>query len=280
MDEIELNNKKYVSTRQASSLTGYTNDYIGQLCREKKVDATRIGRSWYVSEDSIIAHKNGTPSIEVKKAEKKEKLEESEFVVPITKHDIAIQNSLYVEEIEDVEEVEESLPVNSQYLEDTGKESNETEFKYDDEKLASYNSDPEPLLPPLNKIQEDLSPDTNDEEETVSSNLVPTTPSPKTPVVHSSMVPVPSSTLLRFKKIGIIFSFLFLFAATLFAFFDGTQILSFLKGSVAFVVYPIVSVIHSGILEEIVIAPLSSAASAINIFIDDTIFTFLYGSLF
>lgn len=35
----------------------YTTDYIGQLCRAKKVDAQLIGRSWYVNPDSLEAHK-------------------------------------------------------------------------------------------------------------------------------------------------------------------------------------------------------------------------------
>lgn len=35
----------------------YTTDYIGQLCRAKKVDAQLIGRSWYVNPESLESHK-------------------------------------------------------------------------------------------------------------------------------------------------------------------------------------------------------------------------------
>ena len=38
-------------------LFGYTQDYIGQLCRGEKIDARRIGRTWYVCEKSILEHK-------------------------------------------------------------------------------------------------------------------------------------------------------------------------------------------------------------------------------
>ncbi|KKT75025.1 MAG: hypothetical protein UW71_C0009G0015, partial [Parcubacteria group bacterium GW2011_GWB1_44_7] len=38
-------------------LFGYTQDYVGQLCRSEKVDARRIGRTWYVCEKSILEHK-------------------------------------------------------------------------------------------------------------------------------------------------------------------------------------------------------------------------------
>src|SRR3989338_1735979 len=51
---LVFDNKKYISAREASALTGYSQDYVGQLCRQRKVEAKRIGRIWYVSEDSIL----------------------------------------------------------------------------------------------------------------------------------------------------------------------------------------------------------------------------------
>ncbi len=58
-DSIVLEGRKYVSSGRASQLYGYTKDYVGQLCRAGKLDAQLIGRSWYVSEDSIRKHKLG-----------------------------------------------------------------------------------------------------------------------------------------------------------------------------------------------------------------------------
>src|SRR3989344_7520593 len=53
-----LNGKKYISARRAALKTGYTSDYVGQLCRSKKVDAKLVGRGWYVLEKDIFSHKN------------------------------------------------------------------------------------------------------------------------------------------------------------------------------------------------------------------------------
>ncbi len=39
-------------------MAGYTSDYIGQLCRAKKIDAKVVGRGWYVSEKDLVEHKN------------------------------------------------------------------------------------------------------------------------------------------------------------------------------------------------------------------------------
>jgi hypothetical protein len=58
-ESLTLEGRKYVSSGRAARLYGYTKDYVGQLCRAGKLDAQLIGRSWYVSEDSIRKHKLG-----------------------------------------------------------------------------------------------------------------------------------------------------------------------------------------------------------------------------
>ena len=60
MDEILIEEKKYVSSKQAAKMTGYAKDYIGQLCREGRVPARLVGRSWYVLETAIQDHRFGT----------------------------------------------------------------------------------------------------------------------------------------------------------------------------------------------------------------------------
>lgn len=52
--------KKYLSARQASLETGYSQDYVGQLCRSGKIDARRVGRAWYVSEQAIKNYEKNT----------------------------------------------------------------------------------------------------------------------------------------------------------------------------------------------------------------------------
>lgn len=64
MDEILIGDKTYVSSKRAAKITGYAKDYIGQLCREGRVPARLVGRSWYVLESAIQDHRFGTPAEE------------------------------------------------------------------------------------------------------------------------------------------------------------------------------------------------------------------------
>lgn len=50
--------KKFISTKRASEIYGYNPDYIGQLCREKLINAKRVGRVWFVEENAIAEHKH------------------------------------------------------------------------------------------------------------------------------------------------------------------------------------------------------------------------------
>ncbi len=75
MDEILIDEKKYVSSKQAAKITGYAKDYIGQLCREGRVPARLVGRSWYVLETAIQDHRFGGMNIQSK--------EDSQVVSPI-----------------------------------------------------------------------------------------------------------------------------------------------------------------------------------------------------
>lgn len=59
MDEILIEEKKYISSKRAAKITGYAKDYIGQLCREGRVPARLIGRGWYVLETAIKDHRFG-----------------------------------------------------------------------------------------------------------------------------------------------------------------------------------------------------------------------------
>ena len=59
MNEITIGDKTYISSKRAAEITGYAKDYVGQLCREGHVDAKMVGRSWYVYEPSIRAHRFG-----------------------------------------------------------------------------------------------------------------------------------------------------------------------------------------------------------------------------
>ncbi len=60
MDEILIADQKYVSSKRAAEITGYAKDYVGQLCREGRVEARLVGRNWYVREAAIRDHRFNT----------------------------------------------------------------------------------------------------------------------------------------------------------------------------------------------------------------------------
>lgn len=58
MDTVVLDGIKYVKASVAAKDFRYTSDYLGQLCRGKKIDARLVGRTWFVNPESIREHKN------------------------------------------------------------------------------------------------------------------------------------------------------------------------------------------------------------------------------
>src|SRR3989344_2509220 len=52
-DEIFFDGVRYVSAGQAASFLGVTRDYVARLCKEAKLAGKRVGREWYVSDDSL-----------------------------------------------------------------------------------------------------------------------------------------------------------------------------------------------------------------------------------
>ncbi|MBL7045845.1 MAG: helix-turn-helix domain-containing protein [Parcubacteria group bacterium] len=59
MDQIQLSDRNYISAKRGAEITGYTQDYIGQLCRGGKIPAKRIGSNWYLSESDLMNYKSG-----------------------------------------------------------------------------------------------------------------------------------------------------------------------------------------------------------------------------
>ncbi|MEK7213798.1 MAG: hypothetical protein AAB637_01630 [Patescibacteria group bacterium] len=71
-DTLILQDKSYISARRVQELFGYTSDYVGQLCRAGKLDCQIVGRSWFVTEKSIINHKSSmNESLKNKSREKR-----------------------------------------------------------------------------------------------------------------------------------------------------------------------------------------------------------------
>ncbi len=62
MDELEISGKRYISTRRAAREHGYHSDYMGQLIRGKKVAGQKVGRAWYIEEDSLNVYLGKAPA--------------------------------------------------------------------------------------------------------------------------------------------------------------------------------------------------------------------------
>lgn len=59
-EEIFVAGKSYVSSKRASVLSGYAQDYIGQLARGGLIDAQRVGGLWYVAMDSLNGYRTNS----------------------------------------------------------------------------------------------------------------------------------------------------------------------------------------------------------------------------
>jgi hypothetical protein len=56
-DEITIDGEQFVSSKRASEISGYKQDYIGQLSRGGQILARRVGGLWYISSGSLIKYK-------------------------------------------------------------------------------------------------------------------------------------------------------------------------------------------------------------------------------
>ncbi|HEY0964464.1 MAG TPA: hypothetical protein VGE31_01570 [Candidatus Paceibacterota bacterium] len=58
MDSVVYEGKEYTKASVLAEKFRYTQDYLGQLCRGKKVDARLVGRAWYINLESLMSHKD------------------------------------------------------------------------------------------------------------------------------------------------------------------------------------------------------------------------------
>lgn len=61
MDSVTVDGKAYIRAAKAADEVGYTGDYVGQLCRKGALDAMLLGKTWYVREGELYAHKQSLP---------------------------------------------------------------------------------------------------------------------------------------------------------------------------------------------------------------------------
>jgi hypothetical protein len=54
-DELFFEGVRYISASQAASLAEITRDHVGRLCKSGKIIGRKVGRSWYIAENSLQA---------------------------------------------------------------------------------------------------------------------------------------------------------------------------------------------------------------------------------
>lgn len=57
-NELTVGDENLISSKRASELSGYAQDYIGQLARKRLIEGKRIAGLWYVSLNSLNAYKS------------------------------------------------------------------------------------------------------------------------------------------------------------------------------------------------------------------------------
>ncbi len=67
MDTVTHNGVVYTKASIVARDLGYTRDYLGQLCRAKKIDGRMVGRVWYLSVSSLKSHKSNRYNTNSKK---------------------------------------------------------------------------------------------------------------------------------------------------------------------------------------------------------------------
>lgn len=90
---VELHGVAYLSTHEAAKLVGYTSDYVSRLAREKKIEATRVGRQWFVnpiSLENFCAIANREREARNKKLRTERKAERSKITAPTISNELEI----------------------------------------------------------------------------------------------------------------------------------------------------------------------------------------------
>ena len=54
---VTFDGKEYVSAARGAKLTGYHQDYVGQLARTGKVESRQVGSRWFIAREALLAHK-------------------------------------------------------------------------------------------------------------------------------------------------------------------------------------------------------------------------------
>jgi len=174
MDEILIEDKKFVSSKRAAKMTGYAKDYIGQLCREGRVPARLIGRGWFVLEAAIQDHRFGVAEEQGKRNESQTPVRPSE--IPSTwespRYEASSEellpsiNRLKEEEIDNQENGQES-----QYIQDSWKAWFDR-FDHSEEKASEIDTEPIEAQKETVEVEEIIEKLDDDAKEEEDKNVV------------------------------------------------------------------------------------------------------------
>ncbi len=55
--DITIDGVSHISSKDAATLTGYSADYLDQLCRAKKIRSRLLGHAWYIDKEDLLAYR-------------------------------------------------------------------------------------------------------------------------------------------------------------------------------------------------------------------------------
>jgi hypothetical protein len=156
-DALILEHKTYISARRAAEITGYTSDYVGQLCRAGKIESKIVARSWFVLEESLLKHKLINDEVKTnKKTAKKRRALRAQAALPqipgvqfISKNEIQVGVALLPEKTQENIPVKIIAPIVVPIKKDTEVKS--------DIKIIKEKEIETPFLPLLTKSGKDVS---------------------------------------------------------------------------------------------------------------------------
>ncbi len=128
---------RYISSKRAAELMGYTQDYVGQLARSGKIKAQQIGRSWYIPESVVLS----TTQKQVQKDEQEQ--DHKEKKAEISQHaESMVHPALAGGDRESSYEIPKTISTPL-----------ETYLSYINTPKVSYSRDESPLIPTLQRQQ-------------------------------------------------------------------------------------------------------------------------------
>jgi uncharacterized LabA/DUF88 family protein len=103
---IFVDGKELISAIRASKKIGYASDYVGQLCRSKKIPGKLIGKTWYVDLSALVEHRK------TRKLGKKKKIAPEAFYTFTGAKADRVPETFYVNTgtIEKIETIKEKIP--------------------------------------------------------------------------------------------------------------------------------------------------------------------------